>query len=62
MTDKPTKKDRSWHDDEFARHEVFVQLWQIAPLILVLVFVLPAWLTGVLVFVCAAYWKLRRTT
>ena len=25
MTDKPTKKDRSWRDDDFARREVFAQ-------------------------------------
>jgi iron(III) transport system substrate-binding protein len=27
MTDEPKTKDRSWRDDEFARHEVFAQWW-----------------------------------
>ncbi len=27
MTDGPNRKDRSWRDDEFARHEVFAQWW-----------------------------------
>jgi len=32
--EKPNK-DRSWRDDEFARHEVYVQLWQWLPIVCV---------------------------
>jgi len=28
-------KDRSWRDDEFARHEVYVQLWQWLPFVFI---------------------------
>jgi len=38
------KQGRSWRDDEFARHEVFSQLWQIGPVALFLIIALSAWL------------------
>lgn len=33
MNNEPKQKDRSWRDDEFARHEVFAQWWWLVPAI-----------------------------
>ena len=62
MTGEPMKKDRGWRDDEFARHEVFAQVWQLAPLGLLLILSLPPWpkFAAMFALLCSLLWKRRR--